>query len=136
MTTYEEHIGRLEESDLPSDTVDAAEDALSFVAALHDLYVTQGVLNEDAPIDCTVLENLVDAYHGELAAAALFLSEDSFKGAPELLRKTAATLQDPDGVVPLIVKRGFERLATRIERAREMRVMAMEALKEAKGDNS
>ena len=130
MTKYEEHIDRLEAStDLPTETVEAAQEAMSFVAALHNLYVSEGVLNEDAPIDCSVLENLTDAYHGELAAAAIFLSEDGFKAVPEFLRKTAKTMDDPSNVVPLIIKRGFERLANRIERARQLKAQAFEYLK-------
>ena len=129
MASYEDHIQVLEDSDIASDTVDAASDSIAFVAALHGLYVDSGVLNEDSPIDCGVLENLVDAYHGELMAAALLLSEDSFKGIPELLRGTAKSLEDPDDSVPLVVRKGFERLANRIEQAREQRVVSVAALK-------
>jgi hypothetical protein len=132
MATYEDHIEKLEAAEnIPNETVEAACDAISFVAALHGLYVAEGVLNEDAPIDCGVLENLVDAYHGELAAAAILMSEDSFKGFPELLRGTARSMEDPSAVVPLVVRKGFERLANRIERTRELKKIAINALKEA-----
>ncbi len=128
---YEDHITVLEQTiDLPTETVEVASDAIGFVAALHGFYVDIGVLNGEAPIDVAVLENLTDAYYGELAAAALFLSEyDSFKGAPDVLRGTAKTMEDAGDVVPLVVRKGFVRLAARIERAREQRIEAFEALK-------
>lgn len=131
MDGYEDHITVLEQAEgLPSATVEVASDAIAFVAALQGLYVDSGVLNEDAEVDVGVLENLVDAYHGELCAAALFLSEyNSFKGVPDLLRGTAKTMEDNGGVVPVVVRKGFERLAARIEKAREQRIGAYEALK-------
>ncbi len=122
MASYEDHIEILQNAEgLPSETAEAAGDAIAFVAALHGLFVDQGVLNDEAEIDVNVLENLTDAYHGELAAAALLLSEDSFTGMPELLRGTARSMPDDEGVVPVVVKKGFERLANRIEQTRRMK---------------
>lgn len=129
MATYEDHIETLEGvSGIPSETLDAAADAISFVACLHNLYVDSGVLNDDATVDVSVLETLVDAYHGELAAAAILLSEDSFKAIPELLRTTATSMVDSDDVVPVTVRKGFSRLATRIEQTRKQRDAAFAAL--------
>lgn len=132
MATYEDHISVLEEASgsLPSATTEAACDALSFVVALHNLYVDSGVLNDEAEVDVGVLENLVDAYHGELAAAAIFLSEDAFKSVPDILRATSAGMVDSEGVVPLTVRRGFDRLASRIEQARKQKLRAMQAITE------
>lgn len=130
MATYEEHILVLEDSDLPEETVEAAAQAISFAAYLRNFYVVTGVLNEEAPIDCRVLEGLIDAFHGELAAAAIILSEDSFKGVPELLRSTEVTMVDPENAVPEYVRKGFGRLASRIEKAREERVLAFKAFEE------
>lgn len=128
MASYEDHIEVIEASNLPSETAEAAGDAVAFIAALHGLFVDQGVLNDDAPIDCNVLENLVDAYQGELAAAALLLSEDNFRGMPELLRGTEKSMPDDENVVPVVVKKGFGRLATRIEQTRKMRAEMAEVL--------
>ncbi len=131
MPTYEEHILVLEDSDLSEETVEAACQAISFAAYLRNFYVVTGVLNEEAPIDCRVLEGLVEAFHGELAAAAIILSEDSFKGVPELLRGAEDTMEDPENACPDYVRKGFGRLASRIEKAREERVLAFKALKES-----
>lgn len=134
MSTYEEHVDALEQAQgVSSETVEIAQDAISFIAALHGLYVDQGVLNEDAQVDLGVLENLTDAYHGELAAAAIFLAEDSFQGAPEVLRGLSDAMEDPEGVVPVVVRKGFGRLAGRIEQTRKMKEVAMQALIEAQG---
>jgi len=131
MATYEDYIEILENADLPGDTAEAACTAISFAAFFRNFYVVTGVLNEDAPIDCQVLEDLAEAFHGELAAAAILLSEDSFKGVPELLRGLEKTItnDDPNGFVPEYVCKGFGRLASRIEQAREERVQAMVAVK-------
>lgn len=133
MSTYEEHITGLENAKgVSSDTVETACDAISFVATIHSLYVDQGVLNGEADVDIEVLENLFDAFYGELAAATLFLSQDSFKGVPELLRGVEKTMDDPDNDVPSSVRKGFGRLAKRIEKARVLQVEMAQVLKEAK----
>ena len=123
MSTYENHIDALEASkELPGDTVEVAQGAISFVAALHDMYVANGILNEDSPVDLAVLENLTDAMYGELAAAALYLAQDEFNGSSALLRATSSAMEDPDNIVPLVVRKGFERLANRIDRTRELQI--------------
>jgi hypothetical protein len=122
--TYEEHIEALEgASGVSKETLEAASDALGFVAALHGLFVDHGVLNEDAPIDVAVLENLTDAFHGELAAASLLLSDDMFKGVEQMLRALETTIEksDTDGEVPTVVRKGFARLASRVAKARELK---------------
>lgn len=120
MSTYEEHITALEDSsEAPSDTIEAACDAISFVATLHNLFVTQGVINSDADVSIPILENLTDAYFGELAAATMFLSQDQFSGIGIFLTTLEKTMDDPNNDVPVSVRKGFGRLAKRIEKARE-----------------
>jgi hypothetical protein len=125
MATYEDHIDALERSkDVSSEAIEAATASIAFVAALHGMFVDNGVLNDEATIDVCVLENLVDAFHGELAAAAIFLAQESFDGVPEVLRLVSETIgtkeTDPKGVVPTVVRKGFSRLAARIEQTRAM----------------
>lgn len=130
--TYETLIEELESQSqgtgLSSEAVEAAADAMSFVAALHGLFVANGVLNEDAAVDVGVLENIIDAQYGELGAAAILLSEASFNGISDVLKATAKTMEDKDNVVPATVRKGFERLAQRIEKTKVYREQAAQAL--------
>ena len=141
MSKFEKCIEILEDCAVSAKTseeeeaYESANDAMAFVQALHSLYVDQGVLPTEAEPDLAVLENLVDAYHGELAAAAIFLAESAFGRVPEVLRATAASLEKDDGgVVPLTVCKGFERFASRIERVREQQQQVLQALDAAKAE--
>ncbi len=127
MATYEDHITAIENSDLPEETMEAACQAVSFAAYFRNFYVVTGVLNEEDPIDCQVLEPMVESFHGELAAAAILLSEDSFNGVTKMLNAMGKVLEKEE-VVPVYVREGFGRLATRIEEAKKERVAAAAAL--------
>jgi hypothetical protein len=68
---------------------------------------------------------LIDALHGELAAACIFLSEPSFARVPDMLRVVAKQL-DKSQDVPVVVSKGYERLAKRIEATRlNMQTLAL-----------
>lgn len=128
MKTYETVIEELEKnSDLNEDTVEAATGCLAFAAAIHSLFVTQGVISPEDDIDLCVLENLIDAYIGELAAATIFLAEDSFVEIPKILRgfEDAISQDDEGDVVPLTVRKGFGRFAKRIERLKQQKLEVM-----------
>ena len=119
------------------EAIEAGADALAFAQSLHSLYQDQGVLSEDAELDLGILENLVDAYHGELAAAALFLSEDSFGRVSEALRGTGKALtRDGEDIVPLIVRKGFERLANRVEQAKKQRQQVFQVIEQENAENA
>ena len=119
---FEEYVAILEslevEDQEKADAVDAAIDCLMFTQALNNLFRDQGAAVADVP-DCNVLENLVDAYNGELAAACLFLADKAFATAPAMLRNIADSFKGLSGsVVPSVVVKGFARLASRVENTR------------------
>lgn len=130
MSKYEDYMYELENELVePGDeAVDAALDAMAFVKSLHDMFKENGVSLPDEP-DCNALENIIDGVHGELSAACLFLSENSFKNVPAMLRmitkqfeEVDKTFTDPEGTtgpsVPEVIRKGFTRLADRIEATR------------------
>lgn len=108
--------GRDNEVPLSSDAAEMGADALAFVQALHSMFRDNGMTSKDQP-DLNELENLIDALHGELAAACIFLSEPSFSRVPDMLRIVAKQLNKSEEV-PLVVVKGYERLAKRIEATR------------------
>ena len=118
MSSYEDYIEEIEESPVGEDCKDAAIDALAFVQALHTMFKDNGV-NLPVDPDVSYLENVIDGIMGELAAASLFLSEDSFQQVPNMLRKISSGFpQNPDEEVPTVIAKGFSRLADRIEATR------------------
>lgn len=115
--TYEEAAAAIEEKTDPSlEAREKALDAIAFVESLHQMFKDNGMTTkEEADVD--ELENLIDALHGELGAAVLFLCEDVFARVPDMMRVVAKqTGKDPD--VPAVVSKGFERVAKRIENTR------------------
>jgi hypothetical protein len=75
----------------------------------------------DLPIepDVSSLEDVIDGVIGELAAASIFLSEDSFKRVPNMLRVVSSSFtQNAGEEVPTVITKGFSRLADRIEATR------------------
>lgn len=123
MRTSEKHIQALDSLEptesISQEALDAGADALAFAQSLWDLFGDQGSVNKDSDIDYGKLENLIDGIHGELAAACVFLSEDSFEKVPDMLRLIAAAVErDPSKSVPKVVIEGYRRLATRIEATR------------------
>lgn len=133
--TYEELMDDLESGDPSDETLEAAMDAMAFVQSLHNMFRDNGVGLEEEP-DCSTLENLIDGVHGELAAACLFLSEKSFEQVPAMLRAISARFEKLDEAfkddqgqtgpsVPVVIRKGFSRLADRIEATRvQQRQMA------------
>lgn len=96
---------------------DTALDAMAFVKALNEMFRDNGA---DVPAhpDVGTLESLVDGIHGELAAACILLSERSFARVPDMLRACAAQLEKSQEV-PTVVKKGYSRLADRLDNTRK-----------------
>jgi hypothetical protein len=121
MSNYEDYIEEVEAEGLDGlseDCIVAAADALAFVQALHTMFKDNGV---DLPIepDVSSLEDVIDGVIGELAAASIFLSEDSFKRVPNMLRVVSSSFtQNAGEEVPTVITKGFSRLADRIEATR------------------
>lgn len=107
--------------EIHADTMETAAEAMSFVLSLHRMFIDQGARLEDTP-DVNILESLIDAYNGELAAACMFFTDPRMANVPDILRGTAATLQeaqeDGEDSVPTVIIKGYERLANRIENTR------------------
>jgi hypothetical protein len=133
---YENYVNLLE--DLPKNTIGEGEvttaletacDCLSFVQALWEVYQLEGAHDGTTPPDIAMMENLFDALQGELAAASLFLSENSFSRVPDMLRSLAEKLEGhEDDVVPVVVARGFSRFANRIENVRKQQQLLMKVV--------
>jgi len=120
--TYLEELTDVETADPSSDAIEAAADSLAFVTSLHTVFRDNGYDLPEDP-DCSTLENILDGMMGELAAASLFLAEDSFATVPEMLRAIARAFevtanQDPNTEVPSVITQGYNRLADRIEATR------------------
>lgn len=117
---YEEVAEEIERADgLPMEAREKATDALAFVESLHQFFRETGMTTSEEP-DLNELENLVDALTGELGAAVLFFCDPSFSRVPEMLRGLSNRMvkDDTENVVPPVVKKGFARLAKRIENTR------------------
>lgn len=115
--TYEDAAAAIEEKTDPSlEAREKALDAISFVESLHQMFKDNGMTTKEEP-DVDELENLIDALHGELGAAVLFLCENVFARVPDMLRVIAKQTAKDESVPPVISK-GFERVAKRIENTR------------------
>ena len=145
--SYEDTIDAIEAgSKLDDAQREQAAEAMAFVQSIHNLFKDNGVDLPDDP-DVGTLENLFDGVLGELGAACIFLSEDSFKNVPQMLRAISRSFdkldehfRDTHGVegpsVPTVVRKGYSRLADRIDATRvQMRQSKaiLEALKKAEG---
>ncbi len=119
--THEKATLEIDEAEQPSrEAREKALDALAFVESLHQAFKDTGMTTSTEP-DLNELENLIDALHGELGAAVLFLCEPSFARVPDMLRAIgkAMTGMEEASVVPTPVVKGFARLAKRIENTRQ-----------------
>ena len=137
--SYEDYIEELE--NFPSqEALEAAAEALAFVQNLNTLLRDNGAKLPETP-DCDKIGNILDSVFGELSAASLFLSEDTFKQVPKMLRVIAKQFEemdteftDPNGEtgpsVPTSVVRGYSGLADRIEAARKQKVAFMALLQQ------
>jgi len=119
MSKYETYIEELESPATASDdALEAASDCLAFVESLYRVFRENGYDLPEEP-ELSAVESILDGMMGELAAASLFLSEDSFKAVPQMLRKIGeAFSQLPGEEVPTVIIRGYTRLANRIEATR------------------
>lgn len=119
--TYLEEIDELGVAGVVSEeAVEAATDSLAFVESLHTAFCESGYDLGEEP-DVSKLEKVIDTMSGELAAASLFLAEDSFSAVPKMLRAIAkafeSTAKTGEEVPPVIIN-GYNSLATRIEATR------------------
>lgn len=96
--------------------LEQAADAVAFMGSLHEAFRDNGMTQTEEP-DPDELENLIDALHGELGAAVLFLCHPAFSRVPDMLR-ALDTEEMEKNEVPVAVIRGFARLAQRIENTR------------------
>jgi hypothetical protein len=130
MSKYETYLEDLESGDdVSSDALEAAADSLGFVTSLHSVFKDNGYdLGEDP--DVSSLENILDSMMSELAAASLFLSEDSFQQVPHMLRTIAKAFANTAGgdEVPTVIINGYNRLADRIEATRVQQQQMKELL--------
>lgn len=120
-----------QDSKLDSEALEAAADCLAFVEAL---WSAMGQPEEEDP-DLSKMESLYDAYQGELAAAAMFLSENTFARVPDMLRAVSTQLEKVnDGFVPIVMVKGYRRFAARIEHTRRKKHEISNALREIEQD--
>jgi hypothetical protein len=121
MSKYETYLEELDSDDTPSsDAMEAATDALAFVSALHTAFSESGYDLGEEP-DTSKLEAVMDIMAGELAAASLFLAEDSFENVPKMLRTIAKAFEatgKPGEEIPTVIINGYNSLAARIEATR------------------
>lgn len=140
MSLTDKHIQTLESVDGSEDIVAAREqacDALAFSQTLWDMYAQHGMVAPGSNVDFAILENLIDALHGELAAMCVFLAENSFEQVPKMLRLIADALdKDPAKSVPTVIIEGYRRAATRIEATRESIKKTKEALAVARAQEN
>lgn len=128
MSKYETYIEELESDSASEDALEAASDCLAFVASLYSVFRQNGYDVPEEP-DLSVLEAMIDGMSGELAAASLFLSEDSFKDVPAMLRHISENFPQVDGQeVPQVITKGFSRLANRIDATRVQQQQMKELL--------
>lgn len=129
MSNFEAYIEELEGHETPSsEALDAASDCLAFVASLYSVFRENGYDVPEEP-DLAVLEAMIDGMSGELAAASLFLSEDSFKEVPGILRHISENFPQVQGQeVPPVITKGFSRLANRIDATRVQQQQMKELL--------
>jgi hypothetical protein len=116
---------------LDAEALEAAGDALAFIEAL---WAAMGQPEEEDP-DLNKMEALYDAYQGELAAASMFLSENTFARVPDMLRAISTQLEKTnDGSVPTVMVKGYRRFANRIEHTRRKKHEIVNALREIDQD--
>lgn len=116
---------------LDNETLELASDCMAFVEALWQAMGQP----EDEPPDLSKMEALYDAYQGELAAAAMFFSENTWSRLPDMLRGVSAQLEKKnDGSVPTVMVKGFRRFAARIEHTRLKQAQVVGALREIEAD--
>lgn len=110
----EQYIEQIENSNLPTETVEAACEALAFVQGLHDTFSDwQMISNKEVDVD--VLEKAFDSFIAEISAASIFCA--SFKDLTSKLR-SAADRCEQDGVHSLLVK-GYRKFADRVDKTQE-----------------
>jgi hypothetical protein len=120
MSKYETYLEELENGDdVSNEALEAAADSLAFVTALYNVFRDNGY-DLPAEPDMASLENVLDGMMSELSAACIFLSEDSFKQVPNMLRAIGQAFATTSGgeEVPTLIVHGYNRLADRIEATR------------------
>jgi len=116
--THDELVDSLASESPSKEALEHASDAVSFVQTLHNMFSANQMTTSSEP-DLNELENLIDSVYGELAAACIFLSEQSFARVPDILRVVEQKIEaEGAGIVHPVVTKGYGRLATRIENTR------------------
>lgn len=114
-----------------NEAIELAADSLAFAAALHDMFFSTGVVGPDQSLN--KLQSAIDGHLGELAAAAIFLSNLSTEvDVVKALQGIHTNLTQEGGNTPSFVVEGYSRLAKRIQALKAVRevreVVRMEAL--------
>lgn len=107
-------IDQIERSDLPSETVEAASEALAFVQNFHDFLADLGLATADE-IDTVELEKAFESFVAEISAASIFLA--TFRESVTKLKQTAEQAKK-DGSPEFIVS-GYRKLADRVQKTKE-----------------
>lgn len=124
--SYEDAIEALDtikgETPAQQEALEQAASAMSFAQSVNELFRDHGAVIPETP-DVYLLEQLIDSYMGELAAAVIFLCDDSFQRVPGMLRAISRGLkkQKEDGGAddtPDIVIRGYAKFADRIDNSK------------------
>lgn len=109
------YLEELEDSNLSSDTREAAADSLALTQALHDLFTDIGMIR-NKEVDVDVLEKSVDSLVAELMAAAIFCA--SFKNLSQGLRQAANKLEK-DKDAPELIAVGYRKFADRVDKTQK-----------------
>lgn len=135
MGTFEDSIdivASLIDDDLSSrevEALEAASDAMAFCQSLWNLFKDQGLITSSEDPDFYTMEKVIDSLYGELAAATLMFSDESFDLSSHL-EKIISMFENVhgsvkaknDGTVPPEVVQGFKAFANRLSNAKIIRL--------------
>jgi len=117
-------LEELKEGDISDEQLDALEfalDAMAFGQSLWDLFEDQCLHTPDADFSFDMMENIVDAINGELAAAVMFLTSldlDVSKALnmnADVLEKLRIDTVSAEANVPDVIIKGNRFLADRVK---------------------
>ncbi len=118
-----EVMSSLDNANIPTEGHKLAEDALTFTKSLWNLMKDQGLQSDSDIPDIQLMEKVIDRIYGELGAASLMFTDESFKGLPALFKGTAHRLSlhtGEDAPPPEIIE-GFRDFAIRLENTSKLK---------------
>lgn len=110
----EDYISQVENSDLTTEVVEAASDALAFAQSFHEFMSDFGLVKSNT-VDFSELEKAFEGFIGEISAASIFLA--SFSGTEEKLASCAVRCAQ-DGS-PALIANGYQKLSERVSQTRK-----------------